>query len=470
MSLRSKRFLRLGFFSSTSSCKLVVFTVTFLPGVSSSAARPVEPGRDDDEDGDASPRALLTDAEWAAHQDCFRAALADEVGGYDLSACWQGARPFETQGDPLQYKSWQDVVDGFLTPQEANFEPHFDGHESTSGLQEGVQPGHARRAPVRPAAVGDDQLGNDIQTATPTPAPSAANRMTAWEMRTTCPYWHRGVAVIPVVHRPATSTSPEEQHASDSAARSRSTPQHQHPETHKSETEFLFQVRAPWKWAFGGLIDLGVSETVEIDEPDEVAAHRAVQEELGINLLKAATLDDDFYEVDLAEQLPDARSVKSDAINVRNEAKCRHSTRIISETSGAVVSADAAEENRSDQACNSVQNADGADTSTSQDYTTSSSTNPLPTSPMPRQCCRLAFSWRGVMPKMRPFCEKTLLTVYTLGKRLATDLSEDDEVHSFYYANMTTYLALARTRTGFTQFAPWVHAILGNCKETCGFG
>ncbi|CAL1137342.1 unnamed protein product [Cladocopium goreaui] len=69
---------------------------------------------------------------------------------------------------------------------------------------------------------------------------------TAWEAQTSC-LWHRTVYVI--------LRLPDER--------------------------FLLQQRAVWKWRMGGLWDLGLSETVELDEDLWTAANRAVTEELG---------------------------------------------------------------------------------------------------------------------------------------------------------------------------------------------
>lgn len=69
---------------------------------------------------------------------------------------------------------------------------------------------------------------------------------TAWEAQTSC-LWHRTVDVI--------LRLPDER--------------------------FLLQQRAVWKWRMGGLWDLGLSETVELDEDLWTAANRAVTEELG---------------------------------------------------------------------------------------------------------------------------------------------------------------------------------------------
>eukprot|EP00435_Cladocopium_sp_Y103_P041485 s363_g11.t1 len=69
---------------------------------------------------------------------------------------------------------------------------------------------------------------------------------TAWEAQTSC-LWHRTVYVI--------LRLPDER--------------------------FLLQQRAAWKWRMGGLWDLGLSETVELDEDLWTAANRAVTEELG---------------------------------------------------------------------------------------------------------------------------------------------------------------------------------------------
>lgn len=69
---------------------------------------------------------------------------------------------------------------------------------------------------------------------------------TAWEVQTSC-LWHRTVYILPAL----------------------------------PTQKIIFQRRAPWKWRMGGLLDIGLSETVEQGESWEVAARRAVQEELG---------------------------------------------------------------------------------------------------------------------------------------------------------------------------------------------
>eukprot|EP00928_Gymnodinium_smaydae_P079330 TRINITY_DN63294_c0_g1_i1.p2 TRINITY_DN63294_c0_g1~~TRINITY_DN63294_c0_g1_i1.p2 ORF type:complete len:260 (+),score=56.17 TRINITY_DN63294_c0_g1_i1:175-954(+) len=107
----------------------------------------------------------------------------------------------------------------------------FQGSQGGGGENAASLAGTSWEDPVEIFDAEDEALGHSVS---------------AWEAQTSCK-WHRTAYVIPVL----------------------------------PDGQILFQRRAAWKWRMGGLLDIGVSETVEVGESYEDAAFRAITEELG---------------------------------------------------------------------------------------------------------------------------------------------------------------------------------------------
>ncbi|CAD7964101.1 unnamed protein product [Amoebophrya sp. A25] len=256
------------------------------------------------------------------------------------------------------------------------------------------------------------------------------------------------------------------------------------------EPRLLFQRRAPWKWAFGGLLDLGVSETVEHGEPDHVAAIRAVKEELGLDPGEFAEESQTCRET-TEEQTSDSvmGDHKKSSSASTTEVSCTSSDPDIAVRTGGASPVDANTREMHDalvkehHAAAAPQAADDIRKSRSDTMAAVTATS-LPPSQSAQhllerekdgpqapktniqECCRISFMWRGDMEQMQPLCEKTLLTIYT-APYMRTDMSTDVEVGGFHYWNFTEYQEHARKNA--SDLGPWVHPVLLSCQIKCGF-